>query len=91
MAEQRVGVRELKARLSEYLRQVKNGGTVVITEHGVPVGRLTPATLTLDERIQGMVEAGQAEWSGKRIAPAEPLAATKKGYSVAEALIEDRR
>jgi prevent-host-death family protein len=91
MAEQRVGVRELKARLSEYLRQVKNGGTVVITEHGVPVGRLTPAALTLDERIQGMVEAGQAEWSGKRIAPGKPVATAKRGYSVSEALIEDRR
>jgi prevent-host-death family protein len=91
MAERIVGVRELKARLSEYLRQVKAGDTLVITEHGVPVGRLTPAGLSMEERMQVMVEAGQAEWSGKRIAPSKPVARTKKGYSVSEALIEDRR
>jgi len=31
----------LKARLSEYLRQVKAGNEVVITERGVPIARLT--------------------------------------------------
>jgi len=39
MSEIRVGVRDLKARLSEYLRQVKQGHIVIITEHGRPVGR----------------------------------------------------
>ena len=91
MAEQRVGVRELKARLSEYLRQVKDGGTLVITEHGMPVGRLTPAGLSVEERMQAMVEAGQAEWNGKRMAPFKPVARTRKGHSVSEALVEDRR
>lgn len=32
----------LKARLSEYLRLVKAGREVVITERGVPVARLMP-------------------------------------------------
>lgn len=91
MPEQQVGVRELKARLSEYLRQVKNGGTVVITEHGVPVGRLIPARLSVEDRMQAMVESGQAEWSGKRYAPDKPVARAKKGYSVSDALVEDRR
>jgi prevent-host-death family protein len=44
MSELRVGVRDLKARLSEYLRQVSQGQTVIITEHGRPVGRLSPVT-----------------------------------------------
>ena len=91
MAERYVGVRELKARLSEYLRQVKNGNTVVITEHGRPVGRLTPLGLSAEERMRGMLEAGRAEWNGKRLTPIKPVARTKKGYSVAELLIEDRR
>ena len=33
---------DLKARLSEYLRLVKAGREVVITERGVPVARLMP-------------------------------------------------
>jgi prevent-host-death family protein len=35
-------VAEVKAKLSEYLRQVKRGSEVVITERGVPVARLAP-------------------------------------------------
>jgi prevent-host-death family protein len=36
-------VRELKARLSEYLRQVAAGEEVVVTSRGKPVARLTAA------------------------------------------------
>lgn len=43
MSEQSVGGRELKMRLSEYLRRVKTGATIVITEFGQPVGRIVPA------------------------------------------------
>ena len=37
-----VGVRELKARLSEYLALVKAGEEVVVTERGKAVARLAP-------------------------------------------------
>lgn len=43
-----VGIRELKARLSEYLRQVKAGETVIITEHGRPIGRIVPEPESLE-------------------------------------------
>ncbi len=33
---------QLKARLSEYLRMVKAGHEVVVTERGVPVARVVP-------------------------------------------------
>jgi len=40
-----VGIRELKTQLSRYIRQVKAGSTVVITDRGKPVGRrITPLT-----------------------------------------------
>lgn len=35
-----VSVRELKNRLSEYLRRVKAGEEIVVTSRGKPVGRL---------------------------------------------------
>jgi prevent-host-death family protein len=38
----KAGIRELKAHLSAYLRQVKAGGTVVITDRGEPIGRIVP-------------------------------------------------
>jgi prevent-host-death family protein len=91
MGEQTVGVRELKARLSEYLRQVKRGRTVVITEHGKPVGRLVPVGDSLEERLRAMVDAGLADWNGKRLPPARPVAKVREGFSVADLIIEDRR
>jgi prevent-host-death family protein len=91
MDEQTVGVRELKARLSEYLRQVKQGKTVVITEHGKPVGRLVPAGQSLDERLKAMVDAGLAEWNGKPLPPVKPVAKLRGGKSISDMIIEDRR
>ena len=40
MAEQRVSIGRLKARLSQYLRQVRSGTPVVVTDRGEPVARL---------------------------------------------------
>lgn len=36
----KVGVRELKNRLSEYLRDVSAGETILITDHGHPIAEL---------------------------------------------------
>jgi prevent-host-death family protein len=37
-----VGIRELKTRLSEYLRQVRKGRTLLVTDHGEVVAELRP-------------------------------------------------
>ncbi len=42
-----VGVKELKARLSEYLRIVKSGETVLVTERNDVVAELRPARRSL--------------------------------------------
>jgi prevent-host-death family protein len=39
---ERVGVRELRQNLSVYLRRVKAGQTLEVTERGEPVARLEP-------------------------------------------------
>lgn len=39
---ERVGVRELRQNLSVYLRRVKRGETLEVTERGEPVARLEP-------------------------------------------------
>lgn len=52
-------IRELKAHLSEYLRQVAAGQEVVVTSHGKPVARLSaplPIPQTLEE-VEVEVEA----------------------------------
>jgi antitoxin (DNA-binding transcriptional repressor) of toxin-antitoxin stability system len=58
------GVRELKARLSAYLRQVQEGETVLVTDRGRVVAELRPpgaadANATPDElRYRALVERG---------------------------------
>ena len=42
----RVGIRELKAHLSEYLRKVKNGENLTITDHGEDIAILQPLPTT---------------------------------------------
>lgn len=56
-----VGVEELKARLPEYLRRVRAGEQVVVTEDGRPVARLEriePTAETEEERMERLYAAG---------------------------------
>ena len=91
MGEKRVGVRELKAKLSGYLQEVKNGHTVVITERGHPVGRIMPADESLEDKLHSLVRTGVVSWSGKRLKPGRPIAKLKPGSkTLAEIVIENR-
>jgi len=86
-----VGVRELKNRLSEYLRLVRTGERVMITERGRPVAVISPPPVTpADRRIEAMLREGVVRWGGGK-----PRGAARppriKGASVAQAVIEDRR
>jgi len=53
-------VLKLKASLSEYLRSVKAGEEVMITERGRPIARLTPAVSpnVLADRLAQMEKQG---------------------------------
>lgn len=37
-----IGIAELKARLSEHLRAVRNGGTVTVFDRDTPIARIVP-------------------------------------------------
>lgn len=90
MSEAVVGVRELKARLSYYLRRVQSGEIIVVTDHGRPISRIVPAEQPLTARLQVLAQSGLLEWSGTGLAPLAPVAQTRAGQSVAELLVEDR-
>ncbi|HEY3290256.1 MAG TPA: type II toxin-antitoxin system prevent-host-death family antitoxin [Anaerolineae bacterium] len=90
MVQLSVGVRELKTHLSKYLREVKLGKTIVITDHGKPVGRLGPAETSIRERLEALREAGIITWSGKDLVITPPTGAVIGTVSVSDLLIEDR-
>jgi len=87
-------VAQVKARLSEYLRQVKSGGEVLITERGVPVARLAP----LDEserratREDRLVRAGVLRPAqGPRKKLGKPRLRRAAGVAVLDYLLSDRQ
>jgi prevent-host-death family protein len=46
-----VGIADLKARLSEHLRSVRNGGTLTVLDRDAPIARIVPyATHRLEIR-----------------------------------------
>jgi prevent-host-death family protein len=90
VSEIRVGVRDLKSRLSEYLRQVKQGKSIIITDHGHPVGRLSPVEQPLEERLKAMQDAGMVAWNGQNLKPVIPSAVNHSEQQVSDILVEMR-
>ncbi|MGH7277255.1 MAG: type II toxin-antitoxin system Phd/YefM family antitoxin [Candidatus Rokuibacteriota bacterium] len=60
-----VGIKHLKARLSEYLRLVKTGETVLITDRDEVIAELRPARrqsaggLSVEDQLQALADAGE--------------------------------
>ena len=50
------GIRELRNRLSFYVRAVRAGGEVTVTDHGKPVARLVP--LAGGRRLERLIAEG---------------------------------
>jgi prevent-host-death family protein len=85
-----VGIRELKARLSAYMQQVKAGATLLVTERGKPIGRIVPLSPSLETRVQALAQAGLVAWNGHKLLPRSPVARTRGKRTVADMLLEDR-
>jgi prevent-host-death family protein len=81
-----VGIRELKAHLSEYVARVAAGEEVVVTDRGRPVARVVPfaGVTEVDRGIEeGWIDAPRRS----RLDPVEPVRASR---STLEVLDEDR-
>jgi antitoxin (DNA-binding transcriptional repressor) of toxin-antitoxin stability system len=85
-----VNIRELKSRLSHYLRLAKAGEAVEIMEGGTPIGRIIPTGLPVQDRIEAMAQSGLLVWNKRKLKPMAPVARVRGKRTVAELLIEDR-
>ena len=87
----RVGVRQLKDRLSECLRRVARGERITVTDRGRPVAVLGPATESPEiSAAQQLVREGVASWSGGK--PRGPARRIRlRGKPISESVIEERR
>ena len=86
-----VGIRELKNRLSQYLKRVRGGERLVVTERGKPVAIISPPHVDrVDRHIEALLREGLVRWGGGK--PKGSRRPVKiKGPSIAETVIEGRR
>lgn len=89
---QRVGVRKLRDRLSEYLGRVKAGECLEVTDRGELIAIITPAARkhVVDQGILAMVQTGEAAWSGGKPRGAERRPKLP-GRPLSQLALEDRR
>ena len=89
-----IGVRELKANLSKYLRRVRAGASITVTDRGRAIATIRPAGTAAPDLswVHQMVAEGKASWSGgKPRGLTPPVKLRGRGKSVSEMLIEDRQ
>jgi prevent-host-death family protein len=70
-----VGIRELKSNLSMYLKRIKQGQTLIITEHGKPIARIVPEGPSIEERLQGLEYSGVLIQAGGTLPVIQPVTA----------------
>ena len=89
-----VGSRELKTRLGTYLRQVREGAHLIVTDRGRPVAELRPLTPggdQLEQRLHELVALGMLSGTvgdGVALADFDPVEST--GPPLSDAIVEDR-
>ena len=87
---ERVGVRELRQNLSVYLRRVKDGETLEVTERGEPVARLVPPS-TGDEWWDRMIAEGKIRPAKKRLADLPPPMPLPPGAKPLSEVLQEMR
>lgn len=88
-----VGIRELKSRLSAYLKRVQRGTTITVTDRGRVIATIQPVAPPPDTAwAHQMVAAGLARWNGdKPRFPSSGVRLRGRGRSAAEIVVEDRQ
>jgi prevent-host-death family protein len=85
------GIKDLKNRLSYYLREVKKGEKILITDRDQVIATILPVERgEEDSKLLSLVKEGFASWrGGKPTGNHRPVKI--KGRAVSEIVLEDRR
>ena len=90
-----VGVRELKNRLTQYLRRTKRGEEVIVTERGRPIALLQPIqsaehVASLEARLAKLAAQGLVTLPTHK--PLKRVRLVKvSGPPISKTILEDRR
>ena len=90
-----VGCRELKTRLGTYMRRVKAGKTIIVTERRQPIGELRPLapSNSLHAKLRWLAAAGLVTQKIRKRGPLpefRPICPATSTPSLSQAVIEDR-
>lgn len=92
---QTVGTKELKDRLTHYLRLVRQGTTVIVTDRGKPVGVLKPISEDesgeTEDRLAGLAAEGSISLPQGKGFLQKPPAVQGKGLPLSRIVLKDRR
>jgi prevent-host-death family protein len=83
-----VGIKDLKARLSEFVGRVRRGDRFVVTDRGEPVAELIPLSRERQTLAQ-MAAEGKLRWSGGK--PKGLRGIKAHGESMADTVLRNRR
>jgi prevent-host-death family protein len=91
-----VGVRELKNRLTYYLRLTRQGDNVIVTDRGKPMAILhavesVEETAGPEERLASLAAKGLVRLPVQHVKASDKQPAKVKGKAVSKMIIEDRR
>ncbi|HEX6903180.1 MAG TPA: type II toxin-antitoxin system prevent-host-death family antitoxin [Thermoanaerobaculia bacterium] len=83
-----MGIKELKARLSDYVDRIREGERFLVTDRGEPVAELIPLS---PERLalSKMAREGAVQWQGGK--PRGLRGVVVRGEPVSETILRDRR
>lgn len=88
-----VGIREAKTHLSKYLKFVGQGTEIILTDRGVPVGKIVPILPTersLEQRLKKLEEEGVLGRQPARRAIDQQLPIAVPDGIAQQFLLEDR-
>jgi prevent-host-death family protein len=86
-----VGIKTLKNNLSKYLKRVKEGYSIIITQNDRPIAKLIPIQYPHHKEVLTMIEEGIASWGGGKPRGATAPIYIKGTKTTADRVIEDRR
>ncbi len=86
-----VGIRKLKKDLSSYLRKVKAGDKIIITDRKKEIAFIVPCKIENTElKLLQLIQRGVVQWSGGKPSGLSSRI-NLKGKSVSDAVLEGRR
>lgn len=87
----KVGIRELKNKLSLYLKRVERGERIEVTNRGEVIALLIPAKRqAVNAELLALVQEGAASWAGgKPLGSPRPVKG--RGRPLSQIIVEDRR